>query len=263
MEYIIISSAALLGAFLTFFCGFGLGTIMLPVMALFFPLHLAIIATAFVHFGNNLFKVGLLFKGINVKIVTQFGIPAIVFAAIGAFLMEKTKGFDRVLHSYHIASTTFEISTFSVLIGLIIILFAVLELYDFLKFSGKNNKIQHYIGGALSGFFGGFSGHQGALRSAFLIKANVDKTIFLATSACIGMCIDFTRIVTYMMYESKSIMLLNDKVYLLITAVFFALLGSFFGNKLLKKQTITSLKNAVGIGLFVLGSLILFGIISR
>lgn len=54
MEYIIVCIVALLGSGLTLFSGFGLGTILVPVFALFFPIDLAIALTAIVHFLNNL-----------------------------------------------------------------------------------------------------------------------------------------------------------------------------------------------------------------
>lgn len=261
MDLIIIGLTGLFGAFLTFFCGFGLGTIMLPVMALFFPLHIAIIATAFVHFGNNLFKVGILFKGINLNLLLRFGIPAIVFSLLGAWLMEKTSGHDISLIAYQIGGKSFDITLMSLLVGMIIILFAFIELFDLLKVKSISENSTNLIGGALSGFFGGFSGHQGALRSAFLVKGTVDKTLFLATSACIGLCIDAARIIVYSNYEMKSILLLGNKMDLLVVAVVCALLGSYLGSKFLKKQTISSLKKAVGVGLLLLGVLILSGLI--
>jgi len=46
MELVLIGLAALLTSGLTLFSGFGLGTILMPVFALFFPLPLAIAATA-------------------------------------------------------------------------------------------------------------------------------------------------------------------------------------------------------------------------
>ncbi|MFW6290263.1 MAG: hypothetical protein ACOC0R_04780 [Mariniphaga sp.] len=54
-ELIIISIAAFFTAVLTFFSGFGLGTILMPVFALFFPVDIAIALTGVVHFTNNLF----------------------------------------------------------------------------------------------------------------------------------------------------------------------------------------------------------------
>ena len=62
MELVLIGIAALLVSGLTLFSGFGLGTVLMPVFALFFPLPLAIAATAVVHFANNIFKFGLMAK---------------------------------------------------------------------------------------------------------------------------------------------------------------------------------------------------------
>lgn len=56
MEEIIIAVVALLASALTFFSGFGLGTVLMPVFAAFFPVDLAIALTAIVHFLNNVFK---------------------------------------------------------------------------------------------------------------------------------------------------------------------------------------------------------------
>jgi hypothetical protein len=60
MELFIVCIAALLASALTLSSGFGLGTLLMPVVALFFPLELAIAMTAMVHLANNLFKIGLL-----------------------------------------------------------------------------------------------------------------------------------------------------------------------------------------------------------
>jgi hypothetical protein len=56
MDLLIIGLAALLASGLTFFSGFGLGTILMPVFALFVPVPLAVAATAVVHFANNLYR---------------------------------------------------------------------------------------------------------------------------------------------------------------------------------------------------------------
>lgn len=60
MHYFIICLVAFLTSGLTLFSGFGLGTLLLPVMALFFPIDAAIALTAVVHCLNNLFKFALL-----------------------------------------------------------------------------------------------------------------------------------------------------------------------------------------------------------
>ncbi len=53
------------------------------------------------------------------------------------------------------------------------------------------------VGGALSGFFGGLSGHQGALRAAFLIRSGLDKQGYVGTAALCSMFVDLTRLTVY------------------------------------------------------------------
>src|ERR1043165_8625577 len=74
--YSIVCLTALIGSLLTFFSGFGLGTMLLPAFALFFPMPLAITLVAIVHFLNNIFKLGLLGRAANRKLVLTFGIPS-------------------------------------------------------------------------------------------------------------------------------------------------------------------------------------------
>ncbi len=78
MELVLISLAAFFTAILTFFSGFGLGTILMPVFAIFFPVNIAIALTGVVHFSNNLFKISLVGKNADKDVLVRFGIPAII-----------------------------------------------------------------------------------------------------------------------------------------------------------------------------------------
>jgi uncharacterized membrane protein YfcA len=82
MSYLIICLAALISSGLTLFSGFGLGTLLMPVFAVFFPVEIAIALTAIVHFLNNLFKLALLGKHADKTVVLKFGIPAFVTALL-------------------------------------------------------------------------------------------------------------------------------------------------------------------------------------
>jgi uncharacterized membrane protein YfcA len=75
MDLVIIALAALLTSWLTLISGFGLGTLLLPVFALFFEIELAIALTAIVHVLNNIFKFGLLWKWVDRKTVLWFWYP--------------------------------------------------------------------------------------------------------------------------------------------------------------------------------------------
>ncbi len=53
------------------------------------------------------------------------------------------------------------------------------------------------LGGIMSGFFGGLSGHQGALRSAFLVRSGLSKDSLLGTGVVIACLVDMTRLLVY------------------------------------------------------------------
>lgn len=256
-EYITICLFALLGSGLTFFSGFGLGTILVPVFALFFPLEIAISLTAIVHFLNNLFKLFLVGKNASRRIVIRFGLPAIVAAFIGAYILTFISEMQP-LFSYSVFNKTADITIIKITIGTLLAFFA---LFDLIPSLSKLNFNQKYIplGGFLSGFFGGLSGNQGALRSAFLIRANLSKEQFIATGVVIAVLIDISRLTIY----SSDIVKQQHRLdyWLLLLATLSAFLGAFLGNRLLKKITIHALQRFIGIVLLIFSALLIAGIV--
>ncbi|MCE3225600.1 MAG: Sulfite exporter TauE/SafE [Bacteroidetes bacterium] len=259
MEYALIAFSSLIASFLTFFSGFGLGTILLPVFALYYPLPIAVALTACVHLLNNLFKLILVFRNINWKIVVRFGVPSMIAAFVGALLLEKISETNVILTSYTISGHTFHITWPGLVIGLLIVLFAIVELSK--KLSEMTFSEKWLIpGGFISGFFGGFSGHQGALRSAFLLRTNIVKSVFIATGVMIACLVDVVRISWYTKFDALKEGEAN--YYLLAVAVLSAWIGAFAGNKLFKKTSISFFKWFVGVFMLVMGLMIGIGIIN-
>lgn len=87
MDFFIVASAAVLVSGLTLFSGFGLGTLLMPVFALFFPVEVAVAATAVVHGANNILKIGLVGKNADRALILRFGLPAIIAAFAGAMAL--------------------------------------------------------------------------------------------------------------------------------------------------------------------------------
>lgn len=257
MEYLIIPIIALLASILTFFSGFGLGTILLPAFGLFFPIEIAIALTAIVHFLNNLFKLGLVYKNINKKVVFQFGLPALLFSFIGALFLKQLST-STILYTYIINNTSFEIQINKVVVALLLLFFALFELIPHLK-NLQFHKKYLPLGGLLSGFFGGLSGHQGALRSAFLTKVGLSKEAFIATGVAIACLIDLSRLGVY----SNQITQYQNQIdfKLILVATLSAFFGVYFGNKLVKKVTISTIQNIVAIMLIVFAVLLGIGLI--
>lgn len=248
MEILLICIVAFGAAILTFFSGFGLGTILTPVFMAFFPVELAIALTGVVHFFNNLFKIILVGKNADTKVLIRFGITAVVFAFIGAWVLFLIPD-ATPLFSYELFERQWEVYPVKFIISIILIFFAVLDLIPrFQKMQFGKDKLP--IGGALSGFFGGLSGNQGALRSAFLIKAGLSKEAFIGTAVVVSTFVDFTRLGVYASKFSSAGLLEN--MTLVIAATLAAISGAYLGNKLLKKVTLKFLQTTVAIMLIAL-----------
>ena len=239
---------------------------MLPVFSLFFDLPIAVGATAIVHLANNIFKFALVSKHIHFSTFLRFGIPALLLAALGGYLLTLF-GEMEVLASYLIGEQVFEITVVKIVIGILMIFFAWFDLdprFDELQVEKKHIP----FGGALSGFFGGISGHQGAFRAAFLSKAGLTKEQFIGTSNAVSLVVDLSRLSVYMLpalfmndKESSFILALSDGKSLLLVGIMFAFLGTFIGKRLVKKVTIRGIQRTVGVLLFLMGSLMIAGIL--
>ena len=257
MEYFVICLVALIGSGLTLFSGFGLGTLLVPVFGLFFPIQIAIALTAIVHFSNNIFKLVLLGKKAHWKTVLTFGLPSLLAAFFGAILLTSVSDFSSIL-DYELVGKKFSIMPVKLIIGLLLIFFSLFEVVPGLSNLSFNSKYLP-LGGLLSGFFGGLSGNQGALRSAFLIRTGLDKEQYIATGVVIACMIDISRISVY----SNKLManITTNELPLLTAAVLSAFIGAYTGNKLVKKITIKMLQYLVAIALAVFGLFLGAGLI--
>jgi uncharacterized membrane protein YfcA len=248
MEIIILSLVAFLVAILTFFSGFGLGTILTPVFMIFFPVDLAIALTGVVHFFNNIFKLFLVGRKANLQVVLRFGIPAVIAALAGAWLLLQITD-AKPLFTYEISGKTFSVSLVKFIISVLLIIFATMDLVPYFS-KLQFGKEMLPIGGALSGFFGGLSGNQGALRSAFLVKAGLTKEAFIATATVVSTFVDFTRLSVYATRFTKAG--LHENLTLVICATLAAIAGAYIGNKLLKKVTLRFIQVLVAIMLIII-----------
>ena len=144
------------------------------------------------------------------------------------------------------------------IIAIILIAFALIDLIPFF-YKMKFSKSILPLGGILSGFFGGLTGNQGALRSAFLIKLNLEKTVFVATTVVISFFVDLTRIGVYI--TSIKDFEISNYLALGSAAIFSAVLGSLLGHITLKKITLNFIRNLVAIMILLIAFLLLLGIL--
>lgn len=260
MELVVIGLAALLVAALTLFSGFGLGTVLMPVFALFFPVPLAIAATAVVHFANNIFKFGLMAKHADWRVVARFSVTAAISAMGGASLLVL---FDRipVVASYTLGGATFEITVIKAVIGTLIMVFALLEMSPrFQALAIPPSWLP--LGGALSGFFGGLSGNQGALRSAFLLKSGLSKEAFIATGVVSAVIVDAARLVVYGTgFMADQLGKSHEMLAPVAVGTICAFVGSFVGRRVLQKVALHAVQVTVTVAMLLIGSGLAVGLV--
>lgn len=229
----------------------------MPVFAIFFPVDLAIALTGVVHFLNNIFKLSLVGLKADKQVVIRFGIPAFIAALLGAYLLLRVSDLQPI-HTYSLWNNQYAITPVKLIISILLIFFALAEIIPYFK-NLQFGKDKLMLGGLLSGFFGGLSGNQGALRSAFLIKSGLSKEAFIATGIVIACIVDFSRLGVYMTRFSKSD--LRENLALVIAATASAFVGAYAGNVLLKKVTLDTVQWIVTVMLLLLSIALGLGIV--
>lgn len=260
--WVVIPLVSLGASTLTLFSGFGLGTLLLPVFALFFPVAVAVASTAVVHFANNLFKLGLLWRDVVGRVMVVFGIPALLAAFAGAGLLTLLAD-QPSLAEWSLGGLEAQVTPLKLAMGGLIIVFGLMELVPALS-SWRVAPKYLALGGALSGFFGGLSGHQGALRAAFLSPLGLSPPQFAATQAALACLVDAARLLVYgaaFLAGGLAGPARGEAPWALVgLACLFAFGGAWLGKRLLPKVTVEGLRYLTGGLLLLVGVTLLAGI---
>lgn len=260
MDHLLIAAVAFGASLLTLYSGFGLGTVLLPAFALFAPLPVAIAATAVVHLANNLFKGALLARAADRRVLLQFLPTAVPAAFAGAWLLGQLSHLPPWLN-YELAGRALAVEPVKAVIGTLILAFVVIEGHPRVKNAQLSPRWMP-LGGVLSGFFGGLSGHQGALRSMFLVKCGLDATSFVATGVVIAIAIDLTRLALY--GGNQATLLANAPkglLLLVLVACVAAFAGAWLGTRWLKKAKLPLVQRIVAVGLVIVGVGLISGVL--
>ena len=115
----------------------------------------------------------------------------------------------------------------------------------------------------MSGFFGGLSGNQGALRSAFLIKLGLSKEAYVGTGAVCTVVVDLVRIVVYGFALPAALESARSRQsgMLVLVAAVSAFLGAYFGKRLLKKVTLRYVEWTVAAMMVCIGTGLVSGLL--
>ena len=235
LELVVFSLlATFVAAALTVPAGFGLATMITPVVFLWLDPHEAVAVVAIVHGSHNAWKLKVLRKSVDYTAVRRFGWAMVVGALIGASL-----------------NTVVESEPLLLIVGIALVILPLLSITE-----GWTNfrlpEAEDRIGGFGSGFFGGLTGHQGALRAMFLQKRLPDKSEYAATAAVLALVVDVTRVPVYVALEGWQIL---DAGWLILGLILAAVLGVQLGKRWLKKWKSDTIRNGILVAIVASGVL--------
>ena len=260
MDIAVIAIVAALASALTLYSGFGLGTILLPAFALFFPAPVAVAATGVVHLLNNLFKGTLLRKRVDWPTVLKFGLPAVPAAVAGAWLLALLGDTPRLFH-WTAFGQTFGPTGAGLTIGILMIIFASFELQQWFHELKAPPRLMP-LGGVVTGFFGGLTGQQGAFRTIFLLRSGLPAERFIATGVMIAILVDLSRLTTYAAsFTATGLKPAGREGLLMLVGTLSALAGAYVATRQLDKITIGSVRYSVAALMLAIGAALGVGMI--
>ena len=255
----LVFAAALAAALLTLFTGFGLGTLLLPVFVLVVPPPLAVAATAVVHLLNGVLKTALTGGRARRDVLLRFGAAAIPAAFLGAWLLGAAASLDPI-GAWAPLGREWTVTPVGLATGLLMLAFAAVEAWPGLA-DLRFDPRWLPAGGALSGLFGGLSGHQGAFRAAFLARLGLSPEEFVATSAVLSCAVDLARLSVYGIAFPGGAGAGEPPWGLVGAGVAGAATGSMLGVAVLKKRKVTPaiVRALTGVLLAAVGALLAAG----
>jgi len=216
-----------------FIAGFGISTIMIPVLLLFLtPVH-AIFFTSIIDLVHNCFKVWVTRnRPISWFLVFRFGGAAVITTSIGALFL------------FVIPEMIFQR-----LIGALLLIY-VWFLNHHPQFRVRGGTWSMLAGGGIYGFISGMFGIGGALRTAVLVAFDLSKETYLATHSITSLLVSITRIGTYISRGAQLSSILWLSLWLCVPLTF---VGVIVGNALFARISSKQLRLIISFLLSLMG----------
>ncbi|HJQ09556.1 MAG TPA: sulfite exporter TauE/SafE family protein [Gemmatimonadaceae bacterium] len=231
-------AAGIAGAIATV-TGFGIGSVLTPLLATSVGTRLAVAAVSIPHLFATALRFWRLRSYVDRRVLLRFGIPSAAGGLTGALL-------------HNVAANR----ALAVVFGLLLVFVGITELTGLSRRIRFNDTLA-WIAGALSGFFGGLVGNQGGIRSGALLGFDMNKHAFVATATAVGVVVDAARMPAYFATQGKQII---DIWPLVLIATVGAVLGTVFGERVLRRipeatfrRIVASLVLALGVYMIVAG----------
>jgi len=212
--------------------GFGIGSVLTPVLALHTGTKLAVAAVSIPHLVGTAQRFWMLRRYVDRRVVLGFGIASAVGGLGGALV--------------HVWVSS---RALAVVFGVLVIAAGVAELTGWMRHVRWGRR-SGWIAGAVSGAFGGMVGNQGGIRTAALLGFNVPKESFVATATAIALFVDAARLPIYLATEWREMLSVWPFIAIATVAV---VIGTALGTRVLGRVPQEIFRRVIAVFLIVLG----------
>jgi uncharacterized protein len=230
---LVVGITGLIAGAIASVAGFGIGSVLTPVLALRLETRLAVAAVSVPHFLGTLLRFVRLRAHVDRRVLVRFGIASAAGGLAGA-----------------LANARLPLTVLAAVFGGLLIFAGISELTGFMA-RRRFGRTTAAVAGVLSGFFGGLVGNQGGIRSAALLRFNVSRHAFVATATAVGLIVDGFRMPVYLINYGST---LATHARLIVIASIGVLVGTVVGERLLRKVPELRFRRVVAVLLILLGA---------
>ena len=211
--------------------GFGIGSLLTPLLAATFGTATAVAAVAIPHAAATALRCWRLRANIDWSVLRGFGLLSAAGGLVGALLY-----------------TRFSNDALTLTLGLLLLSTALATLVDL----PSRVRVTRIVGvlGLLSGFFGGLAGNQGGLRAAAMLSLSLSPVRYVATATATAMLVDIVRTPIYVWRAGG---VLATLVLPLSVATAGVLIGTVLGERILLGLSIRQFRYAIAVLIGLLG----------
>jgi uncharacterized membrane protein YfcA len=231
---VVATVAAVIAGAIASISGFGIGSVLTPVLSTQFDVRLAIVLVSLPHLAGTFIRFLLVRTHIDRDVLLGFGAASAIGGLTGAALQ-----------------TAVQSAALAIIFGSLLVFAGLGSLTGFaqrMRFSGRRSAL---VGGALSGLLGGLVGNQGGIRAAALLGFNVERQAFIATATAVALVVDGARIPVYLVTQGAE---LAAQLPLVTVLAIGAVVGTVLGERMLRRMDEAVFRRVVGGLLLVLGA---------
>jgi uncharacterized protein len=233
---VIYESAVFLGALAAgataSVAGFGIGSLLTPLLALHAGTKTAVAAVSIPHLIGTAIRFWHLRDRVNRVLLWRFGVMSAAGGLGGAVLNARATS-----------------PALTIVFGSLLVFAGAAQLTGHAQRWRLRGSVA-WIAGALSGFFGGLVGNQGGIRSAALLGFELPKEQFVATATAIALLVDGARMPVYVVVRRAQVAAVWPLVLLATAGV---VIGTLAGSMIFFRVPERQFRRVVGAAILLLG----------